>query len=114
MNEVLLEMAKQVPVGLAIIFIVYLFQNNENKREQQRIDNAKTMEQERKAHELQLNNMWATAFKNLIDEIKSGQKAIADALATHDSAERERYERMGITKDLVDVAKANLTKGRNR
>jgi len=43
-NDVYVEMIKQAPLGAAMIIIVYLFLTTENKREQQRIENAKECE----------------------------------------------------------------------
>lgn len=110
MDETLKELAKNIPVAVAMIFIVWLFLSNDNKREEQRIANAKSMEQERKAHDLQVNAMWATSFKQLVDTVQDGQVQIVAALKEHERASRERYEKMGITKDLFDAAKERLKK----
>lgn len=110
MNEVFLEMAKQVPVGLAMIFIVYMFLTNENKREEQRTALAKDREQERRNYEIQINSMWASNIKAIIDQINTGNDKIVNALVDHEKMSKERYDKMGITGDLLDAAKELLRK----
>lgn len=112
MNDVYVEMIKQAPMGAAMIIIVYLFLTTENKREQQRIENAKERMAEQRAFDLQVQGMWVTNIKSLIDKVDDGQKTIAQALSDHERLSRERYEKMGITDDLLQAAKENLRKQR--
>ncbi len=108
MDNVWIEMAKASPIGLAMIAIVYIFVTNENKREQQRIENGKERAAEQRAYDMQVQSMWASNIKNLIDKVDDGQKMIAHALADHERQSRERYEKMGITDDLLQLAKEKL------
>lgn len=110
MDNVWVEMAKASPIGLAMIAIVWIFVTNENKREQQRIDNAKERAAEQRAFDAQVQNMWANHIKGLIDKVDEGQKMIATALNEHERLSRERYEKMGITDDLLQAAKEMLRK----
>lgn len=110
MNDVYVEMIKQAPLGAAMIIIVYLFLTTENKREQQRIENAKERMAEQRAFDAQLQNMWANNIKSIIDRVDEGQKMIATALNEHERLSRERYEKMGITDDLLQAAKEMLKK----
>lgn len=110
MDNVWIEMAKASPIGLAMIAIVYIFVTNENKREQQRIENAKERATEQRAFDAQVQNMWANHIKGLIDKVDEGQKMIATALNEHERSSRERYEKMGITDDLLQAAKEMLKK----
>lgn len=118
-DNVLLEMAKQVPAALALILTVYLFlnhiQKNDDKRfahekelETQRAANAKMHGEEQRAHELAMNNMWANHIKTIVDQVSAGNSAIAKALEEHEKASRDRYEKMGITDDLLQMAKEKL------
>ena len=101
-------MAKASPIGLAMIAIVWIFVTQESKREQQRIENAKERAIEQRAYDMQVQNMWANNIKAIIEKVDGGQKMIADALNEHERASRERYEKMGITDDLLKYAKENL------
>ena len=110
MDNVWIEMAKASPIGLAMIAIVWIFVTNENKREQQRIENGKERANEQRAYDMQVQSMWANNIKNLIDKVDDGQKMIAQALNEHERLSRERYEKMGITDDLLQAAKEMLKK----
>lgn len=108
MNDVFIEMIKQIPLGAVMLGIVWLFQTNESKREEQRIANAKERETERRNYELQVQSMWASHIKTIVDKIEVGNDKIVNALLEHEKASRERYEKMGITNDLLDMAKEKL------
>jgi len=110
MNELLVELARQIPSAVAVIGMAFLFLKAEKEREERRVVNAKEMEKERRDHELMINNMWATYIKTLADKQDEAYVAIAEALADHEKASSERYERMGITKDLLKAVKERMEK----
>lgn len=110
MDNVWIEMAKASPIGLAMIAIVWIFVTNENKRDQQRIENGKERAAEQRAYDMQVQSMWANNIKAIIDRVDEGQKMIAQALNEHERLSRERYEKMGITDDLLRAAKEMLKK----
>lgn len=110
MDDLWKEMIKQIPVAVAMIYIVNMFLTNEAKREEARTANAKEREQERRAYELQINSMWASNFKNIIDQINEGNSKLVSALVEHERNSKERYEKMNITSDLLKVAKEQLKK----
>ena len=116
MTDALIEAAKQVPAMVVLVAIVWLFLAAEDKRDAQRVANAKQLEQERsinaqrleearQKHESEMNAMWASHIKSLVETQREIYKAIADTLSDHEKASQERYEKMGITKDLLDVAR---------
>jgi hypothetical protein len=104
MDNLLLEFVKQAPYIAALIILVYMFQRNEEKREQQRVENAKAIEQERQAQVRELNNMWANSIKQIVDQHAQASLAIMTALREHEESSKERYKRLGITQDLLDAA----------
>jgi len=108
MNDVLVEMARQIPSAVAVIGMAYLFLKAEKEREERRVVNAKEMEKERRDHELMINNMWATYIKTLVDKQNETYLAIAGALESHEEASKDRYERMGITKELLQAVKQTI------
>lgn len=116
MNDLLTALAKEIPNAVALIIVVVLFltfiRQSDEKRlahdkelEKQRSDNARERELERRTHEKEINNMWANMFRQIVQQVNDGQKHIAEALAEHEKASQARYEKMGITKDLLDTAK---------
>lgn len=105
MNEVWVEMIKQSPIAAALLLVVFFFLKHIRDAEAQRIANAKDMETERRAHELAINNMWAVNIKQLVDQMSNSHAEIVRLIEQHDKNDKERYERMGVTKDLLDAAK---------
>jgi hypothetical protein len=117
MNELLIELVKQAPVLAGLIVLVWMFQLAEEKRERQRVENAKLLEDKREAHETnmetkrqthdsQMNNMWASYIKSIIDQQNESIKALMELINDHETSSQRRYERMGITKELIDAVKA--------
>ncbi len=120
MSDVLVESAKQAPALVALVvlvlIIIQLFLKAMDKREDQRIahdkqmeaertTNAKALEETRQKHESATIAMLADAIKHTSDEFSKTAKLIIDALDDHEGASKERYEKMGITKDLLEAAK---------
>jgi hypothetical protein len=105
MSDLLNELARQIPNAVAVIIMAWLFLTFERQREERRIKNAEDLEKERRQHELHINNMWATYIKQLVASQNEAFESIAQTLAEHERASRERYERMGITDALIQAAK---------
>ena len=120
MSDILIESAKQVPALVAlvvlVVVIIRLFLAAEDKREAQRIandkqletersTNAKALEEMRQKHESQTIAMLAEAIKHTSDEFSKTAKMIIDALDDHEEKSKDRYQKMNITKDLLEAAK---------
>ena len=73
-----------------------------------RSKNAEEREKQRREHELTISNMQALNMKSLIDKITESSKDIAEALKAHEEASKGRYEKMGITDDLLQLARERL------
>lgn len=120
-DSVLVEVAKQIPsavilFGVIVVFLNYLQKEaaasraHDKDMETLRINAAKEREAERRTHESDMNNMWAVNIKNIVERQEQTSKMIADALDRHEVASKERYDKMGITQDLLDAAKENIRK----
>ena len=120
-DSVLLEVAKQVPFAVLLFAAILVFldhlkkvdaarMTHDKEMETLRITAAKERETEQRTHQNNMNNMWAVNIKNIVDRQEQTAKMIADALAEHENASKERYEKMSITKDLLDAAKETLRK----
>ncbi len=101
MNDVWIEFIKQAPWAAAIIFTVYMFLRHLREIDASRALNAANMAVERRDHELQINNMWAVNIKTLVEKQNESFNMIAKALSEHDKESKERYDKIGITKDLI-------------
>jgi len=121
-NNFWIEMAKQVPSAIAVIGTVYLFLKAEEQREARRIVNTKELgdvqrshevqlEASRRGRELEINNLWASTVKNMMVTQDINHQAIVSAIKDMHTQMIDQYDKMGITKDLYDVAKKMLNKG---
>jgi hypothetical protein len=118
-DSVWVEVAKQVPFAVVLFAAILVFLDHlkkvdaarmlhDKEMETLRITAAKERETERRAYDASMNNMWAVNIKNIVDRQEQTAKMIADALSEHERASKDRYEKMNITKDLLDVAKEKL------
>jgi len=101
MNELFVELIKQVPNAVAVIVMAYLFLKAEKEREERREANAKEIEQSRREHNIFINNMWAISIKQVVESQNAASETIAQTLAEHEKASQERYERMKVTDQLI-------------
>jgi hypothetical protein len=115
-DSVLLEVAKQIPFAVILFAIILVFLDHlkkvdsarmahEKEMETMRLSAAKEREIEKRTFDTQVNNMWANSIKNIVDGQKETAKMIADSLADHEQNSKERYEKMGITRDLLEAAR---------
>jgi hypothetical protein len=104
MDNIFLELIRQIPNAAAVIVTVYLFLQDRQRAEESRVANAKELEAERRTHELQINNMWAQFLKNLSDDNAKNLKEIIEEIHRHEDASRERYDRLKITQQLHQAA----------
>jgi len=119
MDEVLIEMAKQVPAALMVGAVVWMFLKAAEKERAERIANAKEISDVQRAHELQMeasrrgreleiNNLWATTVKNLMATQDTNNQIIVTAIKDMHIDISEQYKNMGITKELYNAAKELL------
>ena len=111
MSEVWIKFIEQAPWAAAIIFTVYMFLKHLKELDAARALNAASMARERREHELQINNMWAVNIRTLIEKQDETFTTIATALAEHEKSSQERYDRIGITKDLIKAVKEKKESG---
>ena len=122
-TSVWVKLIEQAPSAAIIVVVVYMFLTYlgklEDKRmahdteaEKQRTDNAKERERERRDHEIAIAGLQANAMKQMLEQMETGMETIAKTLAEHDKASRERYEKIGMTKDLIAAVKDDKDKRR--
>jgi hypothetical protein len=104
-DTIYIELIKQAPYIAALIVLVAIFLWTEDRRESKRVQNATELENRRELHEREINNMWANSIRMIIDQQNQTSQAIMAALKEHDKASQERYERIGITNDLIQAVK---------
>lgn len=85
------------PVVIAALFLWFM-----DRAEKQRIENAKTFSQEQRTHESIVFNLFASAMKQMIGEVVQANKDVAEAIAQHEKASQDRYERNGNTQEILE------------
>ena len=119
MNDVLVEMAKQVPAALAVVGVVWLFLRYMENQEIKRIANAKEQGDTQRAHDIQMqnvvrgrdlemNNLWASTVKNIMENQNKSSAEITEAIKEMQKDMVTQYEKLGITKDLWDAARNEI------
>jgi hypothetical protein len=115
-STIYIELIKQAPYIAALIVLVGIFIWDGNRREASRSQsdrdmenlrtkNATELEDRREKHEREINNMWANSIKMLIDQQDKAHQVMMSAIKEHDRASQERYDRIGITNDLIQAVK---------
>jgi len=114
--SIFIEIGKQAPYIVALIVLVSLFLITDERREAKRLQNtrelednrvknATELENKREAHERDINNMWAQSIKMIVDQQERAHQTMMAALKEHDKASQDRYDRLGITNDLIQAVK---------
>jgi len=122
MDTILLKIIEASPyLGFVLLFIWFEARREERRQqavieqEKRRVENAAALEARRETHEMQMqtrqleqdrtiNQLWASYIQQIVNEIKAGNTAIIQKITEHEEESTERYERMGITKDLLKAA----------
>lgn len=123
MEQAIIEMIKNAPWAAALILVVRMFLQAQKDTEAQRIINAKDASDKQHDHELQLenakrgrelevNNLWASTVKNLMTDQNNNHKEIVGVLQDIKITISEQYKKMGITQDLLDLAKDELRRSK--
>lgn len=110
MDSWITELIRQVPSAAAVIGTVFLFLRFIEKLSERQAAQAKEKAMEDRAHQIDINTLWSNTMKSALDhQDKTAMKTteiIADKLAYMDKAAEDRYEKMNITQELIDVVKS--------
>jgi len=120
-DSILIEIAKQAPWAVILFAVIVVAlrhvkeeasanRQHDKEMEALRIAAAKERETERRQHEMTLASMQASNIKSLIDNVTQSSREIADALKLHEENSKDRYEKMSITKDLLDTARETIAR----
>lgn len=123
MDAVWQELIKALPWGFVLIVMRWLeikdqkeqrierAANAAQKAEDERKFAAEKSESERK-YDMEKNKLWSESIKYSIDKQSESSIAITTAIKEMQKDLQEKYESMGITKDLLDAARRELAKQR--
>lgn len=108
MDTVWQELIKALPWGFVLLVMRYLEIKDQKEQRVERATNAAEKAKLERDFDMEKNRLWMETIKNSMD----GYKAITDAIKEMHKDLQDKYESMGITKDLLDAAKRELTKAR--
>jgi hypothetical protein len=110
MNDALIKLIEGAPWAFALILTIYLFLRAEQQREERRDANAKEKAQEDRAHDLVLYQMRDNHIAVIVAKMDAIFQLISKSLDEHENADAERYEKIGITQDLLRIASQDAAK----
>jgi len=105
MENLWAELARNIPSAAAVIFTVYIMSYFDEKREVRREANAKEKSKEDREHEIAMQAMWRDSFNLMNNKTDETFKLIAEMVDNHEKASTERYNKIGVTQDLIRLAK---------
>ena len=105
MTEAYIELIKSIPWGAAIITVVFLFLRHMKEMEIMKINAAKEKAADDRANQLAIANMQANGMKEILEGIKQSFLLIAEKITQHDKESKERYDKIGNTKELMKAIK---------
>lgn len=112
MDEVWKTLIQAAPWGFVIIVMRYLEIKTTKDERIERAANAAQKAKEDREHEIEKNKLWSETIKNILDRQAESSKAIVEAIAKMERDLQEKYESMGITKDLLDAARRELSRSK--
>lgn len=111
MGEVWIEALKQAPSAAVIILTVYIMMVFQDKQDVRRIEAAKEKSALDREHNYALEQMQQNNIKMLVIGFEDAIKMIGDKMDKHDEATKQRYEKLGITQDLIKAARRKGASG---
>lgn len=101
MDDFLVATAKDAPYVVVFVFMIIYFLRYLKENEERRQSHENELERKREAFTREMNNMWANSIKLVTEQTSTMHESLLAALQHHEEASQRRYERMGITRDLM-------------
>lgn len=112
MDTVLQELIKALPWGFVIIALRYLDIKEKADERRERDNNTKEKAQQEREHSLAIAKAYADAMNTLAKSVVDTAGRIENSIKDLREAMSEQYRNMGITQELLEVARQELTKQR--
>ena len=110
MDAVWQELIKALPWGFVIIVLQYLQLKDRKEERTERAINAAEKSIKDKEHDSEKNKLWSETIKSILDRQTESSNAIVSAIKEMQKDLQEKYEAMGITKDLLDAARREIAR----
>lgn len=113
MDVVWQELIKALPWGFVLIVMRFLEIKDQKEQRIERAANAADKAKVEREFEMEKNKLWAETIKTALDRTTSSTEKIVNALAAMEKDLQDKYESMGVTKDLLDAARRELARRKN-
>lgn len=113
METVWQELIRAVPWGAVIIILRILDIRAQKDERTERGLNAAEKSQHDRENQITINKTYAEAINALAQAVETGSNTTADAIKDLKTTVIEKYDNLGVTKDLLDIAKKQLNKRDN-
>lgn len=108
MDTVWIELIKALPWGFVLLVQQFLNLRDKEKERVERAINAQQKAEADKNYDMEKNRLWSETIKYSIDKEAQSSQAIVGAIKEMQKDLQDKYESMGITKDLLDAARREL------
>jgi vacuolar-type H+-ATPase subunit H len=116
--KALIEQAPWAAAMLGITWILLHFAERTHdklitaaeKERQERVNNAADKSKLEREHEIVINNLWANTIKDVFTKQENSAVNITNAISIMHKDMQEKYEAMGITQNLLDLARKELSR----
>jgi len=112
MENAYIEVVKASPYGAIIIAVLYLLLRAQKEERLERAINAKERSDADRTHDMEKNKLWSETIKSILDRQTESSQNIVNAIAVMQKDLQDKYESMGITKDLLDAARRELSRSK--
>jgi hypothetical protein len=110
MDTVWVELIKALPWGFVILVLQYMNLKDKKEERIERALNAAEKSETDKSYDMEKNRLWSETIKYSIDKEAQSSQSIIGAIKEMQKDLQEKYESMGITKDLLDAARRELAR----
>ena len=110
MDTVWIELIKALPWGFVILVLQYMNLRDKKEERLERALHAAERAKQDKEFDMEKNRLWMETIKNSMDAYKN----IVLAIETMQKDLQDKYDSMGITKDLLDAARRELARDRRK
>jgi hypothetical protein len=110
MDTVWIELIKALPWGFVLLVMRYMEIKDQRDQRIERVSNAADKAKVERDFEMEKNKLWAETIKTVLDKQVDSTREITTALKEMHKDLQDKYESMGITKDLLDAARRELAR----
>ena len=110
-RDALLELIRAAPWGTVIIILRYMDNKAEAQARKERSENAKEKSEFDRQTQVLVSQNYANAINALAKSTDDSASRIVATLTEFRASVSEQYEKMGVTADLLDMARAELARG---